>query len=91
MINPFVPNAHFLYPMKTSENRKVFWRFQGVEKGALGMNGLKISKPFWRYKSYADWVSTKWEIFTKWIAYREGKQFIKNFGQPYKILVLKFS
>ena len=23
-INPFVPNAPFLYPMKTSENRKVF-------------------------------------------------------------------
>ena len=23
-INPFVPNAPFLYPLKTSENRKVF-------------------------------------------------------------------
>ena len=23
-INPFVPNASFLYPMKTSESRKVF-------------------------------------------------------------------
>ena len=23
-INPFIPNAPFLYPMKTSENRKVF-------------------------------------------------------------------
>ena len=22
-INPFVPNTHFLYPLKTSENRKV--------------------------------------------------------------------
>ena len=27
--NPFVPNAPFLYPLKTSENRKVFWCFQG--------------------------------------------------------------
>ena len=24
-INPFVPNASFLYPLKTSENRKFFW------------------------------------------------------------------
>ena len=32
-LNPFVPNAPFLYTLKTSENRKVFWCFQGVEKG----------------------------------------------------------
>ena len=24
LINPFVPNAPFLYPLKTSENRKAF-------------------------------------------------------------------
>ena len=30
--NPFVPNALFLYPLKTSESRKVFWYFLGVEK-----------------------------------------------------------
>ena len=23
-LNPFVPNAPFLYPLKTSENRKIF-------------------------------------------------------------------
>ena len=40
MINPFVPNAPFLYRLKTSENRKVFC-FQGVEKGCIGTNGLK--------------------------------------------------
>ena len=34
--NPFVPNAPFLYPLKTSENRKVFLCFQGVEKGCIG-------------------------------------------------------
>ena len=33
--NPFVPNAPFLYPLKT-ENRKIFWCFQGVEKGCIG-------------------------------------------------------
>ena len=32
-LNPFVHNAPFLYPLKTSENLKVFWCFQGVEKG----------------------------------------------------------
>ena len=35
-VNPFVPIAPFLYPLKTSENRKVFWCFQGVEKGCIG-------------------------------------------------------
>ena len=40
--NPFVPNAPFLYPLKASENRKVFC-FQGVEKGFIGNNGLRIS------------------------------------------------
>ena len=34
--NPFVPNAPFLYPLKISWNRKVFWCFQGVEKGCIG-------------------------------------------------------
>ena len=37
-INPFVPNASFLYPLKTSENRKVKgW----IVKDALGTNWLK--------------------------------------------------
>ena len=26
---PFVPNAPFLYPLKTSENRKVHWEQMG--------------------------------------------------------------
>ena len=34
IINPFVPNSLFLYSLKTSENRQVFWCFQGLEKGA---------------------------------------------------------
>ena len=32
-MNPFVPNAPFFYLLKTSENRKDFWCFQGLEKG----------------------------------------------------------
>ena len=33
--NPFIPNAPFLYPLKTSENITVFWCFQAVEKGCI--------------------------------------------------------
>ena len=35
LFSPFVPNAPFLYPLKTSENLAVFWCFQGVEKGCI--------------------------------------------------------
>ena len=34
-INPFVPNAPFLYPLKALENRKV-----ALGMGALGTNGI---------------------------------------------------
>ena len=35
-VNPFIPTAPFLYPLKTSEKRKVFWCFQWLEKGCIG-------------------------------------------------------
>ena len=41
-INPFVSNAPFLYPLQASENRKFFWRFQGVEKGYI--ENQKVNK-----------------------------------------------
>ena len=34
-LNPIVPNALFLYPLKTSENLTAFWCFQGVEKRCI--------------------------------------------------------
>ena len=34
--NTFIPNAPFPYPLKTSENRKIFLCFQGVEEGCIG-------------------------------------------------------
>ena len=53
--NPFVPNAPFLYPLKTSEKLSVFLCFQGVEKECIGNNWLKINSiytksdnNFWR-------------------------------------------
>ena len=42
IINPFVPNAPFLYPLKTSENLTVFWCFQEVEKGCIGNEWVKF-------------------------------------------------
>ena len=41
MLNPFFPNAPFLYPLKKSENRK-FFCFQGVEKGCIGNECVKL-------------------------------------------------
>ena len=40
-VHPFLPNAPFLYPLKTIENRKIFLCFQGVEKGCIE-NRLKF-------------------------------------------------
>ena len=40
-INPFVPNAPFLYLLKTSESLTLFWCFQGVEKGCSGNECVK--------------------------------------------------
>ena len=35
LINPFFPNAYFLYTLKAWENHRIFWCFQGVEKGCI--------------------------------------------------------
>ena len=40
--NLFVPNAPLIYPLKTSENRKVFWCFQGVEQGWIGNRWVNL-------------------------------------------------
>ena len=45
LLNPFIPNVPFPYPLKTSENRKVFWCLQGVDKGCIGTNGLIFTQP----------------------------------------------
>ena len=37
-MNPLVPIAPFLYPLKTSENLTVF---QGVERGCIGSEWVK--------------------------------------------------
>ena len=45
LINPFVPNPSFLYLLKTSENQKVLWCFQGVEKGCIENKWVKPFQP----------------------------------------------
>ena len=45
IVNPFVPNAPFLYPLKTLEYLTVFWCFQGVEKGCVGNEWVKSLDP----------------------------------------------
>ena len=42
IINPFVPYAPFLDPLKTSENRKVFC-FHVLEKGCIGNEWVKLN------------------------------------------------
>ena len=37
------PNAPFLYPLKTSENRNVFWCFQGVKKGYICNEKINVN------------------------------------------------
>ena len=67
-LNPFVLNAPFLYPLKTSENRNVFWYFQGVEERCIGTNGLiwaffskkkLCKKEYWKKRN----IGTKWIKF----------------------------
>ena len=76
-INPFTPNGHFLYPLKRSEILKVFWCFQGVEKGCIGKKyGLKqklivsLITNFSYHVEYLnkEWKNWTWKLsFTSWI------------------------
>ena len=41
LVNPFVLNASFPYPLKTSENLTVFLCFQGIEQEFIGNEWIK--------------------------------------------------
>ena len=41
-LNPFLSNAPFPYPLKTSEKIKVFWWFKGAEKWCIGNKWVKM-------------------------------------------------
>ena len=50
--NIFVPNAPFLYLLKTSENLTAFLCFQGVEKGCIGNEWVNNSSIFYHRPKY---------------------------------------
>ena len=69
-INPFVPNAPFLYPLKISDNLTVFWCFQGVQKEYIGnkwvnwhskTTKLDILWP-WRFLKYSSLTTQSWLV-----------------------------
>ena len=41
-VDPFVSNAPFLYPLKTSENLTIFQFFQGIEKRCIENEWIKV-------------------------------------------------
>ena len=43
-VNPFAPNAPFLYSLETTENLRFSYVFKGLRKGALGTNGLTATE-----------------------------------------------
>ena len=50
LLNPFVPNSPFSYPLKASENLQDFRCFQEVEKGSIGNEWVKLDSQ----KDYQD-------------------------------------
>ena len=42
LFNPFIPNAPFLYLLKTTEILTIFWCFQWIEKGCIGLRTCKM-------------------------------------------------
>ena len=63
-LNPFILNASFPYPLKKSENHKVFWCFQGVEKGCIGNKWVKIFAK--RFSILAAFLSHHESHFSSW-------------------------
>ena len=75
----FVANAHFLFPLKTSQKTLVFWCFQGggKRKGALETNELiSMSRKF-----NVSRISTgRWWIFKTFVWFLVAKMLNKGFG-----------
>ena len=61
-INPFFPNAPFLYPLKISGNPTVIWCFQRVEKRCIGskwVNPKNAHHNFIRYQPFRTVIQIK--------------------------------
>ena len=77
-LNPFVPNAPFLCPLKTSENRNVFWCFQGVEKECIGKERVKMSMMGdWTISWINRWNSSH-QTFKKGYSFRPQPQYCEG-------------
>ena len=66
LFNLFVPNAPFLYPLKTSENRTVCWCFQGVKKGCIGdewVNSSLFHFLQWSFDPIIMRMAINWLVF----------------------------
>ena len=50
-----------MHPFSAIWKRQKTLCFQGVEKGCIGNEWVKLkkSKAFWRYEQYIDWISRK--------------------------------
>ena len=70
ILNPFVPDAPFLYPLETSENRNFFWCFQGVEKECIGNKWVNESNLVPDFQ----WINKDYVFLAK----RESKFLNKN-------------
>ena len=60
-----VPNAPFLYPLKTTENHKVFWFFQGVEKWCIKNEWVKSNLKVAVSKMLTNYSEVIWEATIK--------------------------
>ena len=58
-VNLFIPNASFLYPMKTWKNRKIFWCLQGVEKWCIGNQWVNVNIRFFHAEAASKRCSAK--------------------------------
>ena len=83
IFNPFVPNALFIYP----QDLTVFWCFQGLEKGCIGNEWVKINQ----FKSSHQRCSVKKGVKAcNFIKERlQHKCFPVKFGKFLRTIILK--
>ena len=62
---PFASNVLLLYPLKISENCKIFWCFQRIEKGFIGNK----------------WDMLTYGTITRWVSTSNSKAASYNFGR----------
>ena len=78
-INPFVPNAPFLYNLKASENLTDFLCFQGVEKGCIGNEWVNwAGAASWIFKEIKQIYVSSWIEFSQ--IFRKLLQELKYFS-----------